>query len=198
MDTIDNLLKQGLSCRKIGKLLGIHHSTVIYRINKGKTQTNSNYIKEGQDSICKTCGRQYKKNRKKGHKGETCNSCSTRQNNKKLRNITFEIVGNKCCKCGYNSCLKVLEFHHVNSQDKSFTISSGINRKSEKDIIKECYKCITFCANCHREYHAGLFNYNNINIENLKDYQINLLYNCQVSKRANEPSSHDGTENPNK
>lgn len=46
----------------------------------------------------------------------------------------------------------VLDFHHL--RDKSFAISEVISKGVSLETIKsEIEKCITLCANCHRELH---------------------------------------------
>lgn len=56
-----------------------------------------------------------------------------------------------CAKCGDDRTY-VLDFHHKDREDKSFTI--GHLKKGSKEIIQaEIEKCICLCANCHREFH---------------------------------------------
>jgi len=67
-----------------------------------------------------------------------------------------EIMGGKCCKCGYNKCIKALEFHHKdpntkNSKSRSFGDRGMLTKW--KTLIEESKKCILVCANCHREIH---------------------------------------------
>ncbi len=38
--------------------------------------------------------------------------------------MAVEYLGGKCVKCGYNECIWVLEFHHKDSNEKDFTIST--------------------------------------------------------------------------
>ena len=64
-------------------------------------------------------------------------------------------LGGKCCICGYNKCLSALEFHHLNPEEKDFTISKNAHIAFEK-ALEEAKKCILVCSNCHREIHAGL------------------------------------------
>lgn len=64
------------------------------------------------------------------------------------------VLGGKCCVCGYNKCLHALDFHHINPEDKEFTLSSKHNI-STAAVLEELKKCALLCANCHREFHAG-------------------------------------------
>ena len=66
-----------------------------------------------------------------------------------------EYKGGKCVVCGYDRCVKGLEFHHTNPEEKDFTLGSNTNRAWEK-VKVEIDKCVLLCANCHREIHDGL------------------------------------------
>ena len=70
------------------------------------------------------------------------------------------VMGEKCVCCGYNKCHSALELHHLNPQEKDFTISDNVNKAWEKVKI-ELSKTILVCANCHREIHAGLIDVTN-------------------------------------
>lgn len=72
-----------------------------------------------------------------------------------------ESKGGKCIKCGYDRCIKALEFHHLDPTQKDFTISNE-NFKL-KEAVEESKKCILICSNCHKELHDNLWN-----IEELK------------------------------
>lgn len=63
--------------------------------------------------------------------------------------------GGKCCTCGYDRCIEALEFHHLDSQEKDFELSSVRHTDFER-VQDELDKCILVCANCHREIHAGI------------------------------------------
>lgn len=75
---------------------------------------------------------------------------------KKRRSVLKEELvkykGGKCEICGYNKCIEALEFHHLNREEKDFTISSYLRLSIDK-LKKEDDKCILVCANCHREIH---------------------------------------------
>ena len=68
----------------------------------------------------------------------------------------MEVLGGRCCRCGYNRCFSALEFHH-NVGDKDGDIAHIIKNRSRRKALKEIKKCILLCANCHREvHHKGL------------------------------------------
>ena len=71
-----------------------------------------------------------------------------------------EIRGGKCIRCGYNICSKALEFHHLDPNEKDFTISNGNFKLIE--ALEESKKCILICSNCHRELHDNLWNVSDI------------------------------------
>jgi hypothetical protein len=55
-----------------------------------------------------------------------------------------------CVDCG-NKDWRVLEFDHVNREDKKNSISRLIaNNANIKTLKKEVKKCVIRCANCHR------------------------------------------------
>jgi DNA-binding CsgD family transcriptional regulator len=73
----------------------------------------------------------------------------------KIKEKAIKYKGEKCEKCGYNKCIRALEFHHLDPNKKDFTI--GNYKILSWDKIKiELDKCILICSNCHREIHDEL------------------------------------------
>ena len=70
----------------------------------------------------------------------------------RLKEKLVEYKGGKCEICGYDKCIEALEFHHLNPEEKDFSISS-YSTLSFENLKKEVDKCILVCANCHREIH---------------------------------------------
>ncbi len=68
--------------------------------------------------------------------------------------MAIEYKGYKCEVCGYGKCSDALEFHHVNSSEKDFSISEKGYTRSWAKVKEELDKCMILCANCHRELHA--------------------------------------------
>ena len=65
--------------------------------------------------------------------------------------------GGRCCLCGYSKCNSALEFHHIDSDAKEFSISERLSKGGEFDfeILNELTKVIMVCSNCHREVSQG-------------------------------------------
>lgn len=90
------------------------------------------------------------------------NSESVCDRRRKLKQMAVEYKGNKCVFCGYNRCIGALEFHHINPEEKDFSIASSGTTKSWARIKEELDKCICVCANCHREIHNNIISVDEI------------------------------------
>jgi len=64
--------------------------------------------------------------------------------------------GEKCQCCGYDKYIGALEFHHIDPNEKDFSLSHRGYCYSWDKVKKELDKCILVCSNCHREIHAGI------------------------------------------
>ena len=80
-----------------------------------------------------------------------------------------EARGGKCIRCGYNKCLKALEFHHLDPSQKDFTISN--DHFKLKEAVEESKNCILLCSNCHKEFHAGLWSLDELNLEEKEEVE---------------------------
>lgn len=88
------------------------------------------------------------------HKCKFCYSDTKKELRKKNQDwlLNFKKDG-KCSKCG-NDDYRVLEFHHLDSKEKDFSISHMRNNSFSLEKIKqEIKKCAILCANCHRVTH---------------------------------------------
>lgn len=75
---------------------------------------------------------------------------------KKVREMAINYKGGRCMLCGYKKCIQALEFHHLDTSRKDFSISDKGYARSWEKVKDEIEKCILICANCHRELHAGI------------------------------------------
>lgn len=113
--------------------------------------------------ICKSCETEkpiskFYKNKKNidGYENN-CKKCREKRKTE-IKSITREQIKEfkktlKCSNCG-NSDYRVLDFHHVNPNEKEMGISEMLsNRYTFEKIKKEIDKCIVLCSNCHRIHH---------------------------------------------
>lgn len=55
-----------------------------------------------------------------------------------------------CADCGNYYPYYVMDFDHLEGEEKSFNISAASYRKSLDVILGEIEKCDVVCSNCHR------------------------------------------------
>ena len=86
-----------------------------------------------------------------------CRNDGVIQRRKKVKHQLVMAHGGKCKRCGYNTCIDALEFHHIDPTKKFFGISAqGGKTLSIARFLQEAKKCLLLCANCHREVESGL------------------------------------------
>jgi len=80
----------------------------------------------------------------------------------KNKNKILNILGiNKCQKCGYHGKnFASLDFHHIVTKSKKFSISKNFGIESVDDLLKEIKKCRAICKNCHKLEHFDLEKFN--------------------------------------
>lgn len=69
----------------------------------------------------------------------------------KRKEQAIKLLGGCCVNCG---ATKQLEFDHVNSSTKSFTIGAKLNTTAWYKIEQELKKCQLLCYTCHKIKHA--------------------------------------------
>lgn len=82
---------------------------------------------KGNEKICPICGSSFRPKTSTANQRTCCYDCMP--DGIQLTRSMFlakikEARGGKCIKCGYNRCIKALEFHHINPTQKDFTISN--------------------------------------------------------------------------
>lgn len=119
-----------------------------------------------------------------------CKKCSVDSVTKRriiLKLKALKYKGEKCTNCGYNKCKDALEFHHVDSTEKDFNISSNITRSWDK-IKHELDKCSLLCANCHRELHSI---YSTFKLYDEKEIMFNNCSFCNKPTKNKKFCSHE-------
>lgn len=102
---------------------------------------------------CKDCHNKYLRTRNSARRTVRTTQATRRKRLRKLKCV--EYLGGKCITCGYNTCLKALNFHHLDPKYKSFSVSQKLD--ADWKLLKaELDKCILLCFNCHMEEHCKL------------------------------------------
>lgn len=116
-----------------------------------------------KEKVCPICGKTFRPKNAAANQRTCCYDCMP--DGVQLTRGAFlakikEQRGGKCIKCGYNTCLKALEFHHIDPTQKDFTISN--DHFKLLDAIEESKKCVLLCSNCHKELHDNLWDISDI------------------------------------
>lgn len=97
----------------------------------------------------------------KSYRRLKCRSCKQADQNRR-RQATYAWITEykqslSCTRCGFAD-FRALEFHHLDPQEKEFSIADFISRgASLARIRREIGKCAVLCANCHRiEHYNGM------------------------------------------
>lgn len=110
-----------------------------------------------ETKICTKCGRELPLNqfnwrdKAKGTRGADCKQCHSgymkAKYQEKKETIQDIKAGLKCQKCGYDKCAEVLDFHHINPEEKEDKIARMISNNYSLDKVKEEMKkmyCIVY------------------------------------------------------
>lgn len=69
----------------------------------------------------------------------------------------IDSMGGECQCCGYKASLAALCLHHLNSDEKEFSIGPKMStRMLWSEIVPELRKCVLVCKNCHMEIHDNI------------------------------------------
>lgn len=85
-----------------------------------------------------------------------CRSERVVQRRRRVREQLVAEAGGRCAICGYDRCIRALEFHHVDAAQKSFGVSFGGVTVAIDRLRDEARKCVLLCSNCHMEVESGV------------------------------------------
>ena len=91
-----------------------------------------------------------------------CRSERVSEQRRKNKQKLVELFNSECKICGYNKCIRALQFHHLDPSKKEYALSENGICKSLEKMKKEAEKCILVCANCHAEIEHGLISIDKI------------------------------------
>jgi hypothetical protein len=109
--------------------------------------------------VCKIHGETEFRNESRTAARYRCCKClyeAMRRRRLKAKMAAVDYLGGACSLCGYAKCIKALEFHHKDPEQKDFGLSDSFRSGSLEKVKPELDKCVLLCANCHREEHMRL------------------------------------------
>lgn len=153
-----NLLKnlaENYSIKEIASRLGVTKSKIKYWLRKHNLST-----KKIKNPCCIYCGEtdplkmmRMSKERISKNRCKSCHNQKTIERGQENKQLILDYYGGKCTICGYDKCMRALDFHHPEGVDKDPNFQS-IRYWDFKRAKNELDKCILLCSNCHREQHC--------------------------------------------
>lgn len=104
-------------------------------------------------NVCRECRAEYRKKWRKENPEKYCAQATRRQNK---QTEFLNSLKKPCVICGEKEPV-CIDFHHLNKEEKEFTIGKHRSRSKEW-LLNEVSKCVCLCSNCHRKVHAGIIN----------------------------------------
>lgn len=105
--------------------------------------------------------------------------------NTRRKKQCVSLLGGCCQACGYKKSLEALEFHHLDPSTKKFGIAGKLMYKWDS-LFAEVKKCALLCANCHREFHAGLIDLDPLSLQyGRKDSDV-LSHTPEILRKKEE------------
>ena len=122
--------------------------------------------------------KQQEANKKSREKYITKRYTSEKRYRDSVRDYILDKLTKPCIKCGEDR-VWLIQFHHVNPEEKLLQIHAA---KTIASATEEAKKCVCLCANCHNEYHYFFGKRNMVNpSETLrqylsKEFDVNAAY----------------------
>jgi len=158
------LIEENLSTREIAEKTGKSQTTIRWWLKrhglKTKIQPKNKGGKPVKRYLCKQCGEDDPARFTLNRRYNRCISCHTKANIKRYKENkrkAVEYKGGKCSVCGYDKCLRSLDFHHIDPEQKDSRWKTVRGWKFER-MKDELDKCVCVCRNCHGEIHDELDN----------------------------------------
>lgn len=166
--TLELLVEEGASIAEIAEALDRGKATVRYWLGKyglrtqcprrGPQRPGAQLARdEGLDQAILHCPQhgatKHVVDKRGSYRCRRCRAEAVVRRRRKVKILVAE-AGGRCSICGYDRHVAALEFHHLDPNEKEFTLA----RRGAHSIGKlraEVSKCVLLCSNCHAEVEAG-------------------------------------------
>jgi len=109
---------------------------------------------KGLQYICKVCQREVSKDWYARNKARQLqNNYRNTKRYVEAFNAWKKTLSCVVCSESETCCL---DFHHVASNKKEFSLAGAVREKGFAATLKELKKCVCLCSNCHRKVHSGV------------------------------------------
>ena len=168
-EQLEALIAEGASIAQIAESVGRGKATVRHWLREyglktsraeHRAETIAGCADIARDVVIRQCPRhgstEFKRRTPSGYRCLKCRSEAVTERRRRVKQVLVREAGGACRICGYRRYLGALEFHHVDSASKRFSLSHrGVARSLDK-ARAEASKCVLLCANCHVEVEAGI------------------------------------------
>jgi transposase len=159
---LEALVSEDLSVRDIAIRLDRSYNTVRYWLEQYGLETTT-FARRAEEKLARShmeCSAHGPTVHVRSADGEyRCAKCRaervTRYRQEAKRRLVEEF-GGRCALCGYDACIRALQFHHRDRASKRFALSSRGLARAMDALREEAAKCVLLCANCHVEVEAGI------------------------------------------
>jgi DNA-binding transcriptional ArsR family regulator len=80
-----------------------------------------------------------------------CRAEAVSRRRRKMKELLVAEAGGCCRKCGYNTSMGALHFHHLDPVQKRFELNAKGVALALDTLRAEARKCVLLCSNCHAE-----------------------------------------------
>jgi transposase-like protein len=167
-DRVREMVQDGASVHGVAEELGVSYSTARYWVRRLGLETRHmarlRESKEARDDDERTALLACKKHGKTaffsspsgGFRCRKCRSEAVSRYRRRVKRRLIDRAGGVCALCGYNNFPGALEFHHLDPERKTFTLSRHGVTRAYSEVEAEADKCVLLCANCHAEVEGGV------------------------------------------
>lgn len=170
-ERLEELVDAGLSIAEIARAVGRSKATVRHWLRRYELRTQGTAglktaetrrasRKAGLLTVEATClhhgktafileGRSY-------YRCKRCRAEGVVRHRQKVKEVLVSRAGGRCTICGYDRCLRALQFHHRDPSLKRLDICGRGVTYGMDTLRAEAQKCVLLCANCHAEVEAGM------------------------------------------
>ena len=168
-ERLEELIQHGASLKDLSEVLGLSVSAVRHWLQKYGLETSGMGWRHQQTRQAWEAGLQHITRNCVRHGLTTfvlegrgyyrCSKCRREAVSRWRRQAKLRLIdaaGGHCILCGYDNHPAALHFHHLDPNQKRYTLSRAGHTRKFAEALTEARKCVLLCANCHAEVERGL------------------------------------------